>query len=102
LHIGNDNGTKHIAVAVGLPTLTIYGPHSEVSWTFPDKGRHKWVKKKADCPDCEKIKHRCRELTCLEKIKVADVKEKFVELMKGLKNMREKAEIAKTLRSAAD
>jgi ADP-heptose:LPS heptosyltransferase len=102
LHIGNDNGTKHIAVAVGLPTLTIYGPHSEVSWTFPDKDRHKWVKKRVDCSDCEKIKHRCKDLTCLDEITVGDVREKFLELLKGLAGLKEKAEIAKTLRVAVD
>jgi ADP-heptose:LPS heptosyltransferase len=102
IHIGNDNGTKHIAVAVGLPTVTIFGPHSEVSWTIPDPARHKWVKKKVDCPDCEKIKHNCKELTCLEKIKVLDVKEKFLELLGGIESLKQKAEIAKTLRVAAD
>jgi len=102
IHIGNDNGTKHIAVAVGLPTLTIFGPHSEVSWTFPDPDRHKWVKKKVDCPDCEKIKHSCKELKCLDEISVGDVKEKFLELLKGLKSLKEKAEIAKALRAAID
>lgn len=102
IHIGNDNGTKHIAVAEGLPTVTIFGPHSEISWTFPDPARHKWVKKKVDCPDCEKIKHNCKELTCLEEIKVSDVKDKFLELLGGIKSLKEKAEIAKTLRVATD
>ena len=102
MHIGDDNGTKHIAVAVGLPTVTIFGPHSEISWTFPDTARHKWIKKKVDCPDCEKIKHNCKELTCLEEIKVSDVKEKFLELLGGIKSLKQKAEIAKTLRVATD
>ena len=102
VHIGNDNGTKHIAVAMGLPTLTIFGPHSEISWTFPDPAHHKWVKKKVDCPDCEKIKHNCKELTCLERIEVSDVKEKFLELLGGIKSLKEKAKLAKTLRVATD
>lgn len=102
LHVGNDNGTKHIAVAVGLPTLAIFGPPSEVSWTFPDPDWHRWVKKKVDCPNCEKIKHSCKELTCLDEIKVSDVKEEFLELLKGIKSLKEKAEIAKTLRVATD
>lgn len=102
LHVGNDNGTKHIAAAVGLPTLTIFGPHSEISWTFPDPSRHKWVKKSVDCPDCEKIKHKCKKLTCLEEIQVADVKENFLELLMGLESLKKKAEVAKTLRIATD
>ena len=82
LHIGNDNGTKHIAAAVGLPTITIYGPHSHISWTFPDEKRHKWIQKKVDCQDCEEIKHRCEKLICLDEIKVEEVKEKLIELLK--------------------
>jgi heptosyltransferase-3 len=102
LHIGNDNGTKHIAVATGLPTLTIYGPHSEVSWTFPDPDRHKWVKEKVDCPECEKMKHSCKELKCLEEIQVDDVREKFLEFLNGLETLKKKAEVAKTPRVATD
>ena len=85
-HIGNDNGTKHIAVAVGLPTITIYGPHSHISWTFPDEKRHKWIQKEVDCLDCEKIKHRCEKLVCLNEIKVEEVQEKFNELLKENSN----------------
>ena len=57
LHIGNDNGPKHIAVARGLPTLTIYGPHSHISWTYPDYRRHRWVLPSDHCSECLKGKH---------------------------------------------
>ena len=85
LHIGNDNGTKHIAVAMGKPTITIYGPHSPISWTYPDFSRHKFVKKEVDCPDCEKIKHSCTKLSCLDLITVEDVQKTFTELLSQLK-----------------
>jgi heptosyltransferase-3 len=86
LHIGNDNGTKHIAVAVGLPTITIYGPHSHISWTFPDEKRQKWIQKEVNCPDCEKVKHRCEKLVCLDEIKVEEVQEKVDKLLKENSN----------------
>jgi ADP-heptose:LPS heptosyltransferase len=84
LHIGNDNGTKHIAVAMGKPTITIYGPHSPISWTYPDFSRHKFVKKEVDCPDCEKIKHNCARLSCLDLVTVEDVQKAFTELLSQL------------------
>jgi heptosyltransferase-3 len=83
IHLGNDNGTKHIAVAMGKPTLTIYGPHSEISWTYPDFSLHKFVKKKVICPDCEKIKHSCEKLDCLD-IPVAEIQGVWKELIKSV------------------
>ena len=86
LHIGNDNGTKHIAVAMGKPAITIYGPPNPISWTPPDFSRHKFLKKEVDCPDCDKIKHKCTKLSCLDKITVEDVQKTFVELLSELKD----------------
>lgn len=31
-YVGNDSGPKHIAVAVGCPTLTLFGPEDPVEW----------------------------------------------------------------------
>jgi len=87
LHIGNDNGTKHIAVAMGKPTITIYGPHSPVSWTYPDFSQHKFLKKEVDCPDCNNTKHKCSRLSCLDLITVRDVQKTFVQLLSELKDL---------------
>jgi ADP-heptose:LPS heptosyltransferase len=89
LHIGNDNGTKHIAVAMSKPTITIYGPHNPISWTYPDFSRHKFVKKEVDCPDCERIKHKCTKLSCLDLVTVEDVQKTFVQLLNELKDSSE-------------
>jgi lipopolysaccharide heptosyltransferase II len=40
--ITNDNGPMHLAVAVGAPTVTIYGPTNPVSWN-PGGPRHRVV-----------------------------------------------------------
>ncbi|KPL01349.1 MAG: hypothetical protein AMJ91_00280 [candidate division Zixibacteria bacterium SM23_73_3] len=90
LHMGNDNGTKHIAVAMGKPNITIYGPQDPVSWTYPDFSRHKFLKKRVDCPDCDKIKHKCTKLSCLDLISVEDVQKVFLQLLKELKKTTEK------------
>jgi ADP-heptose:LPS heptosyltransferase len=86
LHVGNDNGTKHIAVALGKPTITIYGPHSPVSWTYPDSSRHKFLKGEVECPDCDAIKHKCTKLSCLDAVTVEDVQKTFVQLLTELKD----------------
>jgi ADP-heptose:LPS heptosyltransferase len=44
LVITNCNGPKHIAVAVGTPTLTIHNSSDPVSWTPPDNPKHKFIR----------------------------------------------------------
>ena len=102
LHIGNDNGTKHIAVAMGKPTITIYGPQDPISWTYPDFSRHKFLKKKTDCPDCDKIKHKCTELSCLYQITVEDVQKVFLQLLKDLGKNEERRFVEKIEHLAVD
>ena len=44
IYIGNDNGPKHIAVAMGLPTVTVYSHLSDpVCWEYPDQNDHKYI-----------------------------------------------------------
>jgi ADP-heptose:LPS heptosyltransferase len=71
-HIGNDNGPKHIAVACGVPTLTIYGPHSPISWTYPDHNRHNYVTPSEFCPECRSGAHR-NKTNCIELITVDSI-----------------------------
>jgi len=40
LLIGNDGGPKHLAVAVGTPTVTIFGNDPPEYWTPPNDSRH--------------------------------------------------------------
>ncbi len=88
LHLGNDNGTKHIAVAVGLPTVTIYGPHDPVSWTFPDPKRHLYLQGLPLCEDCNKRKHSCQELSCLDRISAEEVYAVCENLIESLPELR--------------
>ena len=74
LHIGADNGGKHVATAVGAATFTIYGPHDPVSWTHPDRSRHRYIKTDAClCEHDVRRKHACRELACLRAVTIPDV-----------------------------
>ena len=102
LHMGNDNGTKHIAVAMGKPTVTIYGPQDPVNWTYPEPSRHKFLKKKVDCPDCDRMKRRCKELSCLDEITVEDVQEVCLQLLRELEKGKERKLVEKIERLAVD
>jgi len=89
LHIGNDNGTKHIATAEGKPTFTLYGPTSHLSWTFPDPLRHCYLKKEVSCMNCGNKKHRCESLECLD-YSVDEVKAKVFEFINSLNILKSK------------
>ncbi len=49
LLVGNDSGPKHVAVALGVPTVTIFGPTHPRTWHPPD-GPHTALE--ADGLDC--------------------------------------------------
>ena len=40
LYIGNDTGLKHICAALGVRTLTVFGPEEPLEWHPYDKSRH--------------------------------------------------------------
>jgi heptosyltransferase-3 len=88
LHLGNDNGPKHFAVAMGLPTVTIFGPHDPVSWTFPDPERHLYLQGLPLCDDCLKRKHSCEELSCLHRITIDQVFAALSSLIDRLPELR--------------
>jgi ADP-heptose:LPS heptosyltransferase len=72
LHVGNDNGPKHIAVACGAPTFTIFGTQDPISWTYPDYNRHSWLDPGKYCAECREKRHR-KNSRCIELIPLDDV-----------------------------
>lgn len=84
LFIGNDNGVKHIAAALGVPTFTIYGPHSPVSWTFPDPKSHRFIQKSCPCLEESKNEHLCQSLSCLNSISADEVFEQVSDFLTNL------------------
>lgn len=86
-YIGNDSGPKHLALAVGVPTVTFFGPEDPVEWhPYPreehpvlflpglscrkeDSGR--WC----GIPECVTEKHRCmRDIDVFEAYAVLEKK----------------------------
>lgn len=72
MHIGNDNGIKHIAIAMRTPTVTVHGPSDPVSWEPPDSPFHVWIKKDTECGKC--VPRNCKyNLKCLDAIQPEEV-----------------------------
>ena len=53
LHLGVDSAAPHIAAAVGIPTLTIFGPGNWKSWTVADE-LHRVVTADLPCIPCNR------------------------------------------------
>jgi len=59
LHLGNDNGPMHFAIAAGLPTIAIFGKPHAWNWTPPKSKKHIAIEKDPGCksncnyPDCK-------------------------------------------------
>jgi len=71
LFITNDNGPMHIAIALNVPTIAIFGPSEPDIW-FPYRSKKfKFIKKDVICWPCKR--DFCDDLKCMEKIKVSEV-----------------------------
>ena len=80
LHIGNCSAPRHIAVAVGTPSLTIMGPTAAANWTYPSP-LHRAIQGKVPCLECHKTE--CKAHDCMKALTVQEV-EKAVELLLGI------------------
>ena len=71
LVVANDSGPMHIAAAVGVPTVGIFGP---TNWRLqgPFGGKNRAVYKKGlSCLGCNRL--TCQELTCMNDLSVNEV-----------------------------
>ncbi len=63
LHLGNCSAPRHMAVAVGTPTLTILGATS-TGWTYPSP-EHGTIAQGLDCQPCNRNTCNDRHCRCL-------------------------------------
>ena len=70
--VANDGGIMHLAVAVGRPTVAVFGPTEPDIW-FPYEGKGPFavVSRRMDCAPCHK--HQCASVECLESIEPEEV-----------------------------
>ncbi len=71
--IGNDSGVSHMAAALGLPTITLFGPTDPTVWS-PKGKKVGVVRKEIPCSPCSQERFfLCRDLDCLRGIELGDV-----------------------------
>lgn len=73
--VANDNGLMHLSVALGLPTVTLYGPTWPESWN-PRIPPHRWLQAEGlSCVGCNldicPYKHECMEWVSAERVRRA-------------------------------
>ncbi len=63
IYIGNDTGLKHLAVALGMKTLTFFGPEEPIEWHPYDESKHHYFfRPNLECRT--RISHFCPLSTC--------------------------------------
>lgn len=81
LQVGNCSAPRHMAVAVGTPTLTIIGSNGDTAWTFPDNSRHRIAFHHLPCSKCNRNTCKFGTLECLNDLPPEKVVELFFELL---------------------
>lgn len=78
LHVGNCSAPRHIATAVGTPTLTILGS-TDIYWDYPSP-RHQNIFFGADCQPCSQ--NECSKgIFCLHKLLPETVGEQLFKML---------------------
>jgi ADP-heptose:LPS heptosyltransferase len=73
IFIGNDSGISHMAAALGLPTVAIFGPTDAKVWS-PRGQRVFVVRKEIPCSPCSQERFfQCQHVECLRGIEIEDV-----------------------------
>ncbi len=74
LLVTNDSGPMHIAAALNVPVVAIFGP-TDPGRTGPYGKGHIVVRKEIPCSPC--FKRDCKNLVCMEEVSVEEVKDKI-------------------------
>jgi ADP-heptose:LPS heptosyltransferase len=74
--VANDGGILHLSVALGLPTVGIFGPtEPEVWFPYEGKGPFEVAGGGEECAPCHL--HRCGDPRCMEAVKVDEIEERL-------------------------
>ena len=78
LHVGNCSAPRHMATAVGTPTLTILGS-TDIYWDYPSS-MHRNISFGADCQPCNS--NECSKgIFCLERLTPEAVAGELLEML---------------------
>ncbi len=78
MYVGNDGGSKHLAICAGIPTITVFGSVRWQNWTPPDSKTDYVVYKNMDCYDhCRS----CTNMRCYKELTEKDLIGKLEEVL---------------------
>jgi ADP-heptose:LPS heptosyltransferase len=73
LYLGNDSGISHLAAAVGVPTVALFGPTDARQWA-PRGETVTHLSRDVECSPCEiPVMKRCSQRKCLTSFYPMDV-----------------------------
>lgn len=72
LFLSNDTGPMHISVAVGTPTIGLFGPGNHIKFQ-PIGDKHTLVRKDVPCSPCKQFTDKCKDNICMKLITVDEV-----------------------------
>jgi len=82
--IGNDSGISHMAAALGIPVLAVFGPTDPEVWS-PRGGKVVVIRRAIPCSPCPQERFfQCKQSDCLREVSIGDV-------LKGLEQLGMKA-----------
>jgi heptosyltransferase-2 len=82
LYFGVDSGPLHMAAALGLPVVALFGPTDERKWGPWGEG-HEIITKRLTCHPCKP--HKCADNECMKLITVDDALEAVGRVMTRLR-----------------
>ena len=82
LFFGVDSGPMHMASAVGVPVIALFGPTDERKWGPWGEG-HTVITKRPSCHPCKKP-HKCGDVECMRRISVDEALEAVECKIKGI------------------
>ncbi|MBI5199208.1 MAG: glycosyltransferase family 9 protein [Nitrospirae bacterium] len=74
-----DSGPMHLAQAVGIPTIALFGPADPAS-TGPTGGKNIIIRKEIECSPCRD--YDCSHISCMKEIRVDDILVAIKEMKK--------------------
>jgi len=73
LYVGNDSGVSHLAAALGVPTVAIFGPTDPAIWA-PRGPAVRIVRTAISCAPCSPSRRQsCRDRLCLDSVLLQQV-----------------------------
>jgi ADP-heptose:LPS heptosyltransferase len=71
--VGNDSGISHMAAALGLPTIAVFGPTDQSVWS-PRGGKTFVVRSGVHCSPCPQERFfQCKDFECMRGVEMGEV-----------------------------